>query len=582
MSTFADLLLEFGEPPQGPVQHRAPVEEPARQTPEWRLSVSRAARGALTATCLGDWQAWTAGEILSYRDQPGDTSACVSAFLRDLCAGCAQPETLAGRFLLLAWSEGARSWHLWTDRTGSVQAYVAGNGKCFAIGTFSGAVYGYSRRRLDWEGLTGFFSLGFFPQDRTYYDDVRLLRPGSHYQFSSRGQQVRCEQYWSWRHEPCNGRSEADTIAEFGHTLARVLDRATRGGRIALPLSGGLDSRTVAACLPPDRAVVTYSYGYGEASVEPQIARQVAAAVGLPFSAHTIRPYLFDKLPLVLDAVEGFQDLTQTRQADMAEWLAEHADFVLGAHWGDVLCGDMGIASDASGDAQLEHLLKKMQKRGSDWLVSHLCAPNLGGADPREIVRESLRQEWERFSHIADADFRIKAVKTAQWAFRWTLPSVRMYQAGALPRLPFLDPAMIDFFCTVPTSLVRGRRIQIEYLKRHAPALARVRWQAFDADLFHYQHFHTWQVPRRALGRLKRMFNPPAFKRNWEVQFLGPRQSARLEAHLRAKNSLLAELLPGAAVSQLLAEFNAKPDAANGYTVSMLLTLAAWAARFHH
>lgn len=583
-TTFGDLILEFGEPVACELPHRGLEWQIEQSGNGWRMQVSRPSKdvGFLTRANACDWESWIAGEIYSYDGTPGETGDCVVRFLTDLCQGNARPESLSGRFLVLARSAKSRTWNIWTDRAGCIHAYVAGREGRRALGTFSPAVYMYSRRQLDWIGLNGFFSFGFFPQDRTYYDDCRILRASSRYEFSDAGQMIRRTEYWRWSHRPDERRNEADTIAEFGDTLSRAIRRQT-SGRVALPLSGGLDSRTVAACLPPDRRPLSYSYGYTQDSVEQRIAGEVAKAAGLEFNAHTISPYLFDYLPTVLDSVEGFQDVTQTRQANIVGWLDKHADHVLAAHWGDVLCDAMGLEHSriSSGDV-LDHLEGKMIKRGRDWLIASLCAPELKGEAPNEVARWCLKAELDNFGHIEDADFQVKAVKTVQWAFRWTLPSIRMYQPAAVPRLPFLDAAMMDFFCTVPTWMVRGRRLQIEYLKRFAPRLARIRWQAYDANLFHYQNFNTWQVPRRAWQKLMRAVRArPTISRNWEVQFRSPGQFRNLENLLVRRESLLLDLVPREKVQSLLNEFRNAPSAGNGYTISMLATFSAWADRFH-
>ena len=68
----------------------------------------------------------------------------------------------------------------------------------------------------------------------------------------------------------------------------------------------------------------------------------VAESRHLPFEAFAVGPYLFDRLSMILNAVEGFQDLTQCRQAAVSDELARHADYVIAAHWGDVWLDDMG------------------------------------------------------------------------------------------------------------------------------------------------------------------------------------------------------------------------------------------------
>ena len=583
MSTFADFLLEFGEKRVEHPAHRAGAWVTALTGQNWRFRISRPGKaGTLHEIPARNWSAWVTGEIYSYADVPGDTIECATRFLEEVSSSRARPESLSGRFLLMGWSADSQTWNIWTDRCGGVHAYLTGLEGNAAVGTYTAAVYEYSRRKLDWTGLAGFFALGFFPQDRTYYEDCRVLRPGSHYEFSGTGKLVACTEYWRWTHQPDFRRSEADTIAEFGETLTRATCLQSNHGRVVLPLSGGLDSRTLAACVRHRPEILSFSYGYSDDSVEQAIAAQIAQAAGLPFHSHIIQPYLFERLPLQLEAVEGFQDVTQTRQAGVLDWLGDRGDFVLGGHWGDVLCDDMKLAPGSDSGGILDHLESKMKKRGSQWLIDHVAKPHFGSEDSYQVVRECLRSELNRFQHIEDADFRIKAVKTAQWAFRWTLASVRMYQPAAVPRLPFLDPRMLDFFCTVPTSAVKDRRLQVEYLKRSATDLARVRWQSYDADLFHYQHFSTWQIPRRAWKKVKRTLSrKPALRRNWEVQFLAGEQRAKLEDRLLRPGLFLHQVVPVQTIRELVRTFAANPDAANGYTVSMLLTFSAWAEQFH-
>lgn len=493
-----------------------------------------------------------------------------------------QPEECAGHFVLARSTPEGVLQKIWTNLAGSLHVYhLEGRDQC-VLGTRFRDLARRSERRLDWEGLAGFFGLGFFPGDRTFHQDIRILRPASVYEFDGQGRIVREGRYWQWFHKPDERRSEAETIAQFGEVLREVLEDQTREGRVALPLSGGLDSRTVAACLPEGAKPFSYGYGYTPDSIEIRIARQVAGAAGLRFRPHVIRPYLFDKLDLVAEATECFQDITQARQADVTDWLGEEADYVLAAHWGDVFCDDMGFLKPTGTEEEvLEHSLKKMRKKGRGWLLEEIVRPHLKG-DPEEAIREMMRAELRRLPEIEDPDFRVKVLKTEQWAFRWTLASLRMYQAAAFPRIPFLDPRVIEFFCTVPTRMVRGRRLQIEYLKRHAPRFARIPWQPYEANLFVYPWSPLWMKPVRAWRKLKRtVLREKPIQRNWEVQFFAPGQWERLQGVLLRKGAPLHEFVAPGKVQALLDEFRARPDGANGYTVSMLLTFAVWLERVH-
>ncbi|MGH7410397.1 MAG: hypothetical protein ACREJ6_04960, partial [Candidatus Methylomirabilis sp.] len=479
---------------------------------------------------------------------------------------------------------------VWTDRFGTVHAYYATDGRRAALGTFFPVVASLaSRRRLDWVGLTGFFGFGFFPQDRTFFEDVRILRPASHYVFDETGRLLREDRYWQWRHEPDGRRSYDDTVAEFGQVLGDVLADQIHDGRIAVPISGGLDSRTTVAvmtrdpCRPAaDGRLWSYSYGYSDDSIETRIARRVASARELPFQSLTIRPYLFDRMDLVLASVEGFQDVTQCRQAFVSMEIRRHADYLIAAHWGDVWLDDMGLIGEEFPPRRdefiIDHALGKTAKRGREWLLKNLCQSRLNGREPHTLLRDLVRGELARVQDVADPDFRVKAFKTEQWSFRWTLASLRMFQPGASPKLPFYDTRLSDFFATVPTEFVAGRRLQIDYLKRFAPDLARIRWQAYDTNLFWYPYFSSWLLPKRAVKKgIRLLTRKHVIERNWEVQFLSEQGRQGLERWLLRPGLRLHEFVSPRAVETLLEGFcTAPPEGGRGYTVSMLLTFSAW------
>jgi asparagine synthase (glutamine-hydrolysing) len=505
---------------------------------------------------------------------------------------------LNGHFLILARNRAEGHWHVWTDRFATLHAYYATDGQRAALGTFSPAVAAAaSQRKLDWTGLAGFFGFGFFPGDRTFFEDLRILRPASHYVFDERGRLVRQERTWDWRHTPDGSRSYEDTVAQFAQLFHQVMDDATRQERVAVPVSGGLDSRsTVAAItrgerpLPAGLNLWAYSYSYRSGPPETEIARRVANARGLPFEAYEIQPYLFDQMDRILAWTEGFQDVALARQAYVRDEIAAQADGLVAALWGDVWLDDMGLAGQpASGLDEsivqaytLAYTLKKMRKRGGEWLLDRLVAPQLKGLSPAELLESLVAEELRPLAHITEPDFRLKAFKTEQWSFRWSLCPVRVFQSAAEPSLVFYDTRLADFFCTLPAEHVAGRRLQIDYLKRYAPDLARIPWQAYDADLFTYQHYNTWLLPRRALKKAWRSLTGKSLiERNWEVQLLGEAGRAGLHDWLLRPGLKLHEYLLPERLTELLEAFYRPPlDPGCGYTVSMLLTFSAWLERY--
>jgi len=567
------------------------------------------------------WTIWLLGELVGGSDGKPEGGALLIEVVR----GGRTAAELNGHFLLWAWDENDQKWHVWTDRFGTLHAYHACSGSSAALGSSFEAVASLaSRKQLDWQALTGFLGFGFFPADRTYYEDVRILRPATHYIFNASGREVSAERYYNWHHDPDYRRSYEDTVEQFGGIFQSAMaDRlalpsapqtsapgllASRAVRIAIPISGGLDSRsTVAAINPPLHSGMgsplasqsasidhlwSYSYGYAQDSVEIRIAREVAQVRGVPFQAFTLNNYLFDRLGEVLAAIEGFQDSTQCRQAFIAGELREHADFVIAAHWGDVWLDQMGLVNvegagrGARGGGLTpgfvsEHAQKKMLKRGRGWLLENVCTPHLGGEKPEALLRRFVDQGMEPLQTIEDPDFRVKAFKTDNWSFRWTSASLRMFQAAAFPRLPFYDTRLAEFFSTVPSEYVSGRRLQIDYLKRFAPDLARVDWQPYNSNLYDYRAPDAWGLPKRAWNKAWRALKrKKVIERNWEVQFNGEKGKAGLDHWLLRPGLRLHDLVAKSKTEQLLNDFRMNPlGEGRGYTVSMLLTLSAWLER---
>jgi asparagine synthase (glutamine-hydrolysing) len=556
---------------------------------DWRLwqqlSTSSWKGFPLTQFKTEAWHILLLGEVYNNSGAPSE----LEQFVREIVCGERDAKELNGHFLLWAWNEKRRQWHVWTDRFGTLHAYHAHYNGSAALGTCSSTVTQLaSRRRLDSHSLTGFFGFGFFPQDRTFFEDVRILRPATHYVFSAAGAEISAERYWNWRHEPDTKRSYEDTVGEFGGVFATVMRDQLREGLIAVPISGGLDSRcTVATINGSDTQSSNlwfYSYGYSGNSVETKIARQVASARGLPMEAFTTRPYLFEQMGRVLACVEGFQDVTQCRQAAVTQDIAAHADFVITAHWGDVWLDTMGLAGENSGHHPpssafvVDHALKKMAKKGRAWLLENICAPKLGQEKPEGVLQQFVAEGMKPLQYIEDPDFRMKAYKTDNWSFRWTVSSLRMFQAAAFPRLPFYDTRLADFFSTVPSAFMIGRRLQIDYLKRFAPDLARVKWQPYDANLYNYQHYDSWLLPRRAAKKAWRFLaGQKTIERNWEVQFGGESGQAGLRHWLLRPGLRLHDLVSKKKIAALLESFRKEPlKQGRGYTVSMLLTFSAW------
>lgn len=523
----------------------------------------------------GGWRLWTNGPVFSYR---GDGPAPLDRFAADLAADRADPKSLDMHAVIFGWHEPSRRLSVWTDRMGTVHAYVGGRPGHTAVGTHLEAVAERSSRELDWVGLTGFCGFGFYPGDRTMFEDVRILRPATHSVFDDQGRLVSQSRYWDWSHDPEHSRTDDDFVDEFHDVWTRTIRRQLRGTRSVVPLSGGLDSRTLFAVAAPlaqsvDDPVNTLTYGYSAKSIEIRISRRVAAARGHSAFELVVQPYLLDRLDEVTGAVEGFGALSLTRQVGASSAISTLGDHVVGGHWGDVWFDTAGVPSGKPADL-VTAAYAKFAKKGREWLLDNVCSPHLD-TSPDDVLLQLLTEELARIPAMNDADMRLKALKTDQWSFRWTLASVRAYQLAAPTLMPFYANEVVDFFLRVPSERLPGRRLQTAYLRQHHPDLARITWQDTGMSLYERPWERATALGRRAMTKgLRTLRSEQVIERNWEVQYLSADGPERVRDLVRRAAAAATADVSSAELQRFMSDFRKSPDSSRGYVLDALVTLS--------
>jgi len=524
MSGFTDLHVNLGHATSPQRARLDNTWHPLLEAPGtmWVGSAVSDAGLPVDTAHAGHWVLWASGSIFSYR---GDVFRPLERFATDLDAGRADPGLLDAHAVVFGWEGGRRELSVWTDRMGTVHAYVGGRDGTRSVGTFLAAVAEAAGDSLDWVAITGFCGFGFYPGDRTMFDDVRILRPATHTTFDQQGRIIASERYWNWWYDPDHARSDDDFLDEFHDIWTRTVRQQLAGTHSVVPLSGGLDSRTVFAVAAPRDGtptdpVRTFTYGYAANSVEIRISQRVAATRGHQALELVIGPYLLERLGEVADAIEGFSGLSLCRQAGVSAEIASLGDRVVGGHWGDVWFGTAG-AHESPGPVDLVSAAhSKFAKRGREWLFENLCTEHLDEA-PEDVLQQVLAEELDRIPDLGDPDMALKALKTEQWSFRWTLASVRAYQLAVPTLLPFYANDVVDFFLRVPSDRLPRRRLQAAYLRRHHPDLARITWQDTGMSLYERPWEPAYALARRAVAKgLRTVRRQQVIERNSDVQYL--------------------------------------------------------------
>lgn len=481
----------------------------------------------------------------------------------------------AGHYLLIVKDNNRNTTHVFTNRLGTYHAYYCSNNSQNIITTYYlGLAKQSNNKDLDWKAISSFFAMGYFPGHQTYLKTLSIMLPASCYSFDADFNLADHHRYWNWAHNPKQIDSN-ETIAQLNEILSSSISHATQNKKLAVPISGGLDSRMLTGIIAKNsresNKIWAYSYGYNKSSQEIKIAAEVAATYNIPFDGYTLPNYLFKDIDCIIDAVELFQYVDGTRQASMKNILPQKAKLVIGGHWGDVWMDNFNLGSGTHDEILQKFFDKKLLKKGSEWLLKEICAQQIH--NPLELVLSNYKESLKTYSHIDDIAFRLKAYKTDTWSFRWTLASIRMYQAATFPVLPFYDNRIVDLFCNTSTSLTKDRLLQIEFIKKLFPELATIIWQQHDANLYDYKNAKNKTFTYRAANKIKRVLTgDKGITRNWEVFYLNT--EGKKELSERLLNPPLTDVVPIAKIKSLIEQLYKNPSAANGYSISMLLTFS--------
>jgi asparagine synthase (glutamine-hydrolysing) len=465
--------------------------------------------------------------------------------------------------------------YVFTNRFGTYHAYWSCESDGNIISTFFlGLAKRSSKKQLDWEGITGFLAMGFFPSDKTYLSTIKILQPASVYCFNKSLDLVSSKRYWNWEYTLSDS-SVSKHVEELNEVLSSSLQYSLADKRVALPLSGGLDSRTLAGVITSGnlpKSLWGYSYGYTGNSPENKIAGKIAAKKNIAFDSYVVPNYLFEQIDTIVNSVELFQYVDGTRQAFMKPYLENKADVVVGGHWGDVWLNDMGVANVGGIENSLHAAFrKKIIKKGSQWLISQVADLHMRGTN--DYLNTYFNDFISKYKNLGNADAIMKTFKTDQWSFRWTLASIRMYQAAVMPVLPFYDKRVADVCMRLPTQQLSGRSLQIEYLKKYHPDLAAVKWQEYDSNLYNYKWLNNRNIAYRVIHKMKRtLTSSPAIIRNADVFYLHEEGKRNLLNVLY--DEALLNIVPKEKVVKLIEQYYLDPSAANTYSISMLHTLA--------
>lgn len=352
--------------------------------------------------------------------------------------------------------------------------------------------------------------------DRTFFEDIKLLRPASILTYDVVTGNCDIQTYWSFgdiRYAPHISFEEA--VKESGRLLRRAVQRQSSDRlRPGVYLSGGMDSRIILG-LVERRPVASFTFGTRN-SRDVVFAAQIARAMGSDHhwfefeNGQWVREYA----DLHLELTEGFHSWIHAHGISTLADARQHADVNLSGWNGGTVMAMSGSAKFRLFDAVDDDALLVRLYEGFN---SHFTWPGVTEAEERLLycepmwrqvqgrAFESLREEFRRFQHERP-DIRGEVMYIRQHCGRLTHNFVTFFRSHLEMRFPFFDYDLIDFIFSLPAQMRANYWLYRAVLQREAPRLAYIPWDDEEylpttRPLIHNAH-KAWVKVRRRLSRL--------------------------------------------------------------------------------
>ncbi len=364
-------------------------------------------------------------------------------------------------------------------------------------------------RELDPEGLAAFLLLGEHFADTTLLAGVRAAPAAS--LLRSSGGSPDIETWWRVRYPATLEPQEQEEAArEAGRRFRRAVDRQTAGPeRIAVPLSGGLDSRICLAAVPEPRRPSVTAFTWGDPGCLDRVfGRATALRCGV---RHVDLDYRYEQLiagaargAWITDGLAGATDFHILSYVDD---LAAEGGVVLNGFAGDALLGGNFHWRQVRG-LPLEQLAEvTFQKRNDALPLAEAArclrgpARQAAGELPAAFLAALLARRQEDLLGTLDAFLLDSRVR------RWTSFGTQLLRTRLVSRAPFYDNDFFDLVAQVPPDWRTDHGFYRRVLLHAFPEVARVGWQTtgFPASWPPQLMRPLGVLARRGLGLVERL-----------------------------------------------------------------------------
>jgi len=331
------------------------------------------------------------------------------------------------------------------------------------------------QKALNDEAVAEFFAFGEFWGDKTFFTGIKALTPASILTYD--GQDLSIEKYWEFKYELDYGKSEDEFVDELVTTFKRAVEiRIEDNLRYGVALSGGLDSRSVLAAIPPAerKNVIAYTFGPRDCD-EVKIAKRVAkrAEIKEHLVVELLPEFITTNAEQFVWLTDGRNYIGNSFALPVLGLLKDKIDVIFDGYFLDLTLGGNYLSKD------------KVDCEDEDLLFDIL-------SKKRRIPEGELQKLFSSVIYNKIKDVPLKSFSNEFHKIKADCPGNKSDQCLISPHLawfpigyvttrdlleishPTADNDFIDVILKIPPEWRLNHYIYRKFLKRLSPELARV------------------------------------------------------------------------------------------------------------
>jgi asparagine synthase (glutamine-hydrolysing) len=421
-----------------------------------------------------------------------------------------------GLFSLTIYDRAERRLKLMSDRYGFRPLFYTQKDGALYFGSELKAlcVADKSARQFDEIGTLELFCYGAQFQERTWLRGYMRLEPATILTVEQSGSRKR--RYWSYKYQENAPYLDQPTyFTLFGTLLDRAVERCMEGShRIGILLSGGYDSRSVAAAIRKHHLPIpAFTFGHA-GSRDVRFAARLSERLGLDHAALTDRgPYLYSYCSSIVWRTEGMLPFANTTSIRFHTLMKEKMDIFL-----------TGVLAEFGGSHTWPQLLVARSRRSAIRAIfDHILGRRLAEVrrifDPIFFERtfEGLRARFEESFSNVENDHPLNVADC--WNVIHLQPR-STYQAPSIDRplfearAPHMDTELVDFLLTIPPYARLEQRVYKKMIAYRFPEIREIpctnSGRPIDPNFAsEYTKMLVSYAGAQALGPLRKLFRRP-------------------------------------------------------------------------